>query len=100
MKNLKLNVGLMIILFTAINIFSLKTYANCQASFTWTQTANNVISLTNTSTGTDSCNSFLWNMGDGNYEYGQTPTHTYNDLRREVLRHRSLFQKLDAPNLR
>jgi PKD repeat protein len=54
------------------------TTSTCQAGFTWSQTTNNVISFTNTSTGTTAMTSYIWDFGDFNYDYTQNPVHTYN----------------------
>src|SRR5436190_9661253 len=54
-------------------------FAVCQASFTWTQTTNNVISFTNTSTGTIVGTFYQWNFADASGSYLQNPpAHTYN----------------------
>ena len=48
------------------------------SSFTWSQTANNVISFTNTTTGASFFTSYFWNFGDGNYAYVANPgSHHY-----------------------
>jgi PKD repeat protein len=72
------NLGLMIILFVMTSLYSMKTYSQCQAGFTWTQTSNNVITFTNTSTGADSLTIYSWNFGDGGYSYSQNPVYTFN----------------------
>ena len=77
---LKLNVGLLIILFGMMSLCSTKTFATCQAGFTASQTVNNVVNFTNTSTGTSNQTFYNWNFGDGNYSYVQNPgSHTYSD---------------------
>jgi len=49
----------------------------CLAGFTWTQTANNIIAFTNTSTGGNSPG-YWWNFGDNTSAQTQNPVHTYN----------------------
>jgi PKD repeat protein len=76
----KLNLGLLIILFGMMCLCTTKTFATCQAAFTWTQNANNVVNFTNASTGTSNQTFYNWNFGDGNYDYTQNPgPHTYSD---------------------
>ena len=68
-------------LLTAILISSLpigNLFATCQANFTWSQTANNVITFTDASTGTSVGTMYYWDFGDGNYSYTQNPVHTFN----------------------
>jgi PKD repeat protein len=82
MKNVlsKLNAGLLIILFGMMCLCSTKTNATCQAGFTWAQNANNVVSFTNTSTGTTNQTYYSWQFGDANWGYGANPgPHTYLD---------------------
>ena len=77
---LKLNAGLLIILIFAMSLCSTKTFGLCHASFTFSQTANNVVNFTNTSTGTTIQTFYNWSFGDGNYDYTQSPgSHTYTD---------------------
>jgi len=79
MKNLKLkSKGLALILFAMISIFTINVAAQCQASFTWSQTSNNVVTFTNTSTDPDSLISYSWNYGDGGYGYTQNPVNTFD----------------------
>src|ERR1700722_18313646 len=61
MKNLSRNLatGLLIILLT-MGLCTTKTHAQCHPSFTWTQTANNVISFTNTTTGAYPTSGHSW----------------------------------------
>jgi hypothetical protein len=66
---LKLNAGLLIILIFAMSLCSTKTFGLCHASFTFSQTANNVVNFTNTSTGTTIQTFYNWSFGDGNYDY-------------------------------
>lgn len=47
------------------------------ASFSYSQGANNVIYFTNTSTGTSGGVTYVWNFGDGNTSTNTSPTHTY-----------------------
>src|ERR1017187_724357 len=59
----KINVMKKLILTIAILFFfsiSPKIYSQCTPSFTWTQTANNVISLTNTTTGAFNTSGYYW----------------------------------------
>ena len=55
-------------------------YVNsCNASFTWAQTSNNVITFTNTSTSANQNYAVsYWNFGDQQYDSQQNPVHTYN----------------------
>lgn len=58
---------------------TLSYQSGCSAAFTWTQTAPNVISFTNTSTPINpATTNFYWYMGDNTYDYTQDPTHTYS----------------------
>src|SRR5258706_231813 len=68
------------LLFCIILVSSLNSqiFAQCQASFTWLQSANNIISFTNTSTGTSPTTNYFWNFGDQGYSVAQNPVHTYN----------------------
>src|SRR5436190_15984870 len=59
-----------------ICICTSKIFAQCQASFTWTQTSNNVISFTNTSTGPG--NFYQWTIGNSFFSYAQNPVHTFS----------------------
>lgn len=53
--------------------------AQCIASFTSSQTVNNVVNFTNTSQPIiPNSSNFFWDFGDGNYDYTQNPTHTYS----------------------
>src|ERR1035437_10670148 len=70
--------GLAFILFAIMSIITINASAQCQAGFTWAQTSNNVITFTNTSTGTDSLTSYQWNFGDGGYDYSQNPVYTFD----------------------
>src|ERR1035437_1648648 len=72
------NSGLIILLILMSSLYSMKAYSQCQAGFTWAQTSNNVITFTNTSTGTDSLTSYQWNFGDGGYDYSQNPVYTFD----------------------
>ncbi|MBI3511176.1 MAG: PKD domain-containing protein [Bacteroidetes bacterium] len=58
---------------------SIGAHAQCTPGFTWTQTSNNVINFTNTST-PNIANStwFNWSFGDNQYDYTTNPVHTYN----------------------
>lgn len=79
MKFFKLDFkGFAFILFAMMSIISINASAQCQAGFTWTQTTNNVITFTNTSTGTDSLTMFQWDMGDGGNDYIQNPVYTFD----------------------
>src|SRR5436190_24247402 len=60
-----------------IGICTSKIFAQCQASFTWTQTSNNVISFTNTSTA--SAGTFYhWAIGNAFFSNAQNPVHTFS----------------------
>lgn len=72
------NSGLIILLILMTSLYSMKAYSQCQAGFTWTQTSNNVITFTNTSTGGDSLAIYYWNFGDGGYSYTHNPVYTFN----------------------
>ena len=62
-----------------ISIFSSKIFAQCTANYSWSQTANNTIAFTNTSTGTSSFTIYQWSFGDGSPGSGaQNPVHVYN----------------------
>ena len=53
--------------------------AQCTPGFTWTQTSNNVISFTNTSTpNVPNQTWFLWDFGDTQYDWTNNPVHTYS----------------------
>ncbi len=80
MKSLqsKMNLGLLLILLCMMSLFSAKTTATCQANFTWSQTTNNVINFTNTSTGTTMNTTYTWYFGDGGTGYTPNPTYTYS----------------------
>ncbi|HLG34907.1 MAG TPA: PKD domain-containing protein [Bacteroidia bacterium] len=54
-----------------------ESFATCVASFTWTQTAPNVITFTNTSTGGVNP-SYTWNFGDSSTDTTTSPVHTYS----------------------
>jgi PKD repeat protein len=75
---LKKTTGLFFILFGMLITVSAQVSAQCNANFTWMQTSNNVITFTNTSTGTNLNTWYDWSFGDGNYGYTQNPVHTYN----------------------
>src|SRR5260221_10590467 len=64
-------------LLTANCLLPALSFATCQAGFTWTQTAPNVIAFTNTSTGGVNP-SYSWNFGDSQSANAFSPTHTYN----------------------
>jgi PKD repeat protein len=70
------NLGFLIILIVMTNLYSTKSKA-CVASFTWSQTSNNVITFTNTSTGTTINTTYVWWFGDGIDTVYQNPVHTY-----------------------
>jgi PKD repeat protein len=58
---------------------NIKAYAQCTASFTAVQTANNEITFTNTSTGTGFFTGYDWDFGDGtNGSSALNPVHIYN----------------------
>lgn len=64
-----------------LTLMSPGAFGQCQASFTWTQTDNNTIQFTNTSTGGNIyTNSYIYYWGDGTYNddiaLGDTP-HIY-----------------------
>lgn len=67
----------LLISLTLASLFTPEIFAQCQANFTWMQTANNVISFTNTSTASP-FTTYHWNFGDATYSYLQNPIHTYN----------------------
>ena len=75
-NNSKRNLGLIIILILMSSLYCIKSNA-CVASFTWAQTSNNVITFTNTSTGTTLNTSYIWWFGDGIDTVYQNPVHTY-----------------------
>ncbi|MCU0435591.1 MAG: PKD domain-containing protein [Bacteroidia bacterium] len=56
-------------------ILSSNLAAQCNASFTWTQTQNNVIAFTNASTPTSA--GMFWDFGDQQTSSQISPTHTY-----------------------
>ncbi|MBK5284766.1 MAG: PKD domain-containing protein [Bacteroidia bacterium] len=49
----------------------------CQAGFTWLQTANNIITFTNTSAGAPPNIVYNWNFGNNQYGSTQNPVHFY-----------------------
>ena len=57
---------------------SSQIFAQCQANFSWTQTANNIITFTDLSTGLPANTNFAWNFGDNQGNYAQNPVHTFN----------------------
>jgi PKD repeat protein len=67
----------MSILTVIVCLYSIQSFAQCQADFTWNQSSPNVIDFTDASTGITSFPTFNWNFGDGNYGYFQNLTHTY-----------------------
>src|SRR5690349_21039545 len=67
-----------LLLILTIVISASQVFATCQASFTWVQTTNNVISFTNTSIGTGPAPMYTWNFGDANYSATVNPVHTFN----------------------
>src|ERR1035437_525259 len=69
---------LFLVTFVMVCMTSISLYATCQSGFSWIQTANNVISFTNTSTGTSASTHYTWAFGDGNHSSTQNPVHTYS----------------------
>ena len=69
-----------VVLLALITGLTLKTFSQCDANFNWTQTANNTIQCTNTSTGWNFYTSYTYYWGDGtltdNLVVGDTP-HVY-----------------------
>src|SRR5258705_3599044 len=66
----------LLLILIVIGMCTSKIFALCQANFTWMQTTNNVISFTNTSTG--SATFYQWSFGNASYSYAQNPVHTYS----------------------
>ena len=80
MKNFNLkSKGFALILFAMMSMFSINASAQCTAGFTWTQTSNNVITFTNTSTSVDTSIGYQWNFGDGGYSYSKNPVYTFDN---------------------
>src|SRR3977135_1576722 len=78
-RNLLLKSAILLLsLFAIVTANSFKASATCQASFTWTQSADSVITFTSTSTGTTVNSSYYWSFGDGNNSSLQNPIHTYS----------------------
>lgn len=68
------------ILFAGLQALSTTTlHAQCHAGYTFTVNANTV-SFTNTSTGGAANQFYLWNFGDGNYDYAQDPSHSFQHI--------------------
>ncbi len=59
-------------------VMSFKVSAGCQSNYSWTQTADNVVSFTNTSTGTTGNTMYYWSFGDGTFNSVENNSHTYN----------------------
>jgi PKD repeat protein len=59
-------------------IVSAPSFAQCVINFTWVQTANNVISFTDASTGVTLPSMYQWNFGDNTSSGLQNPVHTFN----------------------
>lgn len=51
--------------------------AQCQAGFTWVQSAPNTITFTNTSTPVSNFTVFMWSFGDSQSGYSMNPVHVY-----------------------
>lgn len=53
---------------------------NCNASFTWSQSQNNIIDFVNTSNNSNNNYSgYYWSFGDGNYAWSNSPTNPSNN---------------------
>ena len=78
MKTLNLYkiVGLSLILFVVLNLSTSNVLA-CTPGFTWTQTANNTITFTDTTSGTTSNAHFYWNFGDQHTSTLENPVHYF-----------------------
>lgn len=60
-------------------LFAAEVNAQCSAGFTAVQTSNNVIAFTNTSQPIiQNSTWFMWDFGDQQNDYSQSPTHTYS----------------------
>ncbi len=69
----------LILISAAILLSTTVTQAQCTAGYTWTQTSNNVITFTNTSSPIIPNSTFFsWYFGDQQYDWQQNPIHTYN----------------------
>lgn len=66
------------LLLVVTGICASQAFATCQANFTWQQTANNVITFTNTSTGTSPNTAYHWTFGNNDSYWAQNPVYTYS----------------------
>ncbi|HEU4719339.1 MAG TPA: PKD domain-containing protein [Bacteroidia bacterium] len=63
----------------AATIVSLDAHSQCSASYTWSQSQNNVIDFANTSQPiVPNSTIFYWDFGDQQYAYTQNASHTYS----------------------
>jgi PKD repeat protein len=64
---------------TAVQTITITSVSSCTlaASFTQSVLLNGVVAFFNTSTGTNTNTTYLWNFGDGFTGTGANPTHTY-----------------------
>ncbi len=69
---------LFVVLFIMFGMMINQASASCSASFTWTQTANNTITFTNTSMGTFTNPTYYWAFGDATNSNLQSPVHVFN----------------------
>lgn len=69
--------SLVLVMLAIVMASGTQTSAQCVANFTSMQTSNNVITFTNTSTGTGFFTNNFWSFGDGNYDYTPSPVHYY-----------------------
>lgn len=64
---------------TACDSVVVGTQGPCVAGFNWTQTSNNVISFTNTSSpNTPNSTNYYWDFGDNQSDWNTNPVHTYS----------------------
>lgn len=78
MKKITKNIGLKKMLGLAFLYLGLSqfTWAQCNASFTYTTGSSGSVNFTNTSTGTGSI-TYNWHFGDGAISYATSPSHTF-----------------------
>jgi PKD repeat protein len=66
----------LVLILAVVSLSTSEIFAQCQANFTWVQTANNVISFTNTSTGPG--NFYQWSFANAFFSNAQNPVHTFS----------------------
>ncbi len=72
----RLNIVLTLLFFSFAFCSNTKSYASCQAGFTWQQSANNTIDFVNTTAGMGTP-AYYWHFGDGNNSHLMNPSNFY-----------------------